>query len=161
MMLYKYNYNESSKRFEPKEKRCGYCFQNEGRNINNYYFIKLYKVKERTNHIVHRSLKYQEIEIGVSRCNDCFEFHQELSRKSPILKYAVYLLILIFVLACFWPKGICNWYCIEFGLVFFLHKHATKNKIPQERLTLDQGIASNETIQDLVVDGWVFDKPTA
>ncbi|KAF2510162.1 hypothetical protein EYY60_11670 [Flavobacterium zhairuonense] len=160
-MLYKYNYNESSKRFEPKEKRCGYCFQNEGRNIKNYYFIKLYKVKERTNHIVHRSLKYQEIEIGVSRCNDCFEFHQELSRKSPILKYAVYLLILIFVLPVFGLKVFVIGIALSLVLFFFLHKHATKNIKPQERLTLDQGIASNETIQDLVVDGWVFDKPFA
>ncbi|WPO76863.1 hypothetical protein [Flavobacterium sp. KACC 22761] len=162
MMFSKYNYNEALKRLEPKEKRCGYCFQNEARNIKNYYFIKLYKVKERTNNIVHRSLKYEQIEIGIARCNDCYEFHQELSRKSPILKYAIYFLILIFVLPAFGLKIFIVGILSSLILFFLLHKYAPKkSNNPKERLTLNQGISSNETIQDLIVDGWVFDKPVA
>ncbi|TDO96590.1 hypothetical protein EV145_11190 [Flavobacterium sp. 245] len=160
-MLSKYNYNESLKRFEPKEKRCGYCFQNESENINNYDFIKLYKVKDRTNFVVYRSLKYEEMMIGISRCNDCVEFHEEASRKSPILKYAIYLLILIFVLPVFGLKVFIVGMALSITLFFVLHKYAKKSKNPEERLTLKQGIASNETIQDLVIAGWIFDKPSA
>jgi hypothetical protein len=161
MMLSKYNYNESLNRFEPKEKRCGYCFQNESENINNYDFIKLYKVKDRTNFVIYRSLKYEEMEIGISRCNTCVEFHEEASRKSPILKYAAYMLILIFVLPAFGVKVFIVGISLSVVLFFVLHKYATKKNNPKERLTLKQGITSNETIQDLVISGWIFDKPSA
>lgn len=160
-MLSKYNFNESLKRFEPKEKRCGYCFQNESENINNYDFIKLYKVQDRTNFVIYRTLKYEEMEIGISRCNDCVEFHEEASRKSPILKYAIYLLILIFVLPVFGLKVFVVGIALSLALFFFLHKYGKKSTVSNERLTLKQGIASNETIQDLVLSGWIFDKPSA
>jgi hypothetical protein len=161
MMLSNYNYDESWKRFVPKEKRCSYCFQNESENVNNYDFIKLYKVKDRTNFVIYRSLKYEEMTIGISRCNDCVQFHEEVSRKSPILKYAIYLLILIFVLPVFGLKVFVIGITLSLIIFFLLHKYATKNKSPKERLTLKQGIASNETIQNLVISGWVFDQPSA
>lgn len=161
MILPKYNYNEGLKRFEPKEKRCSYCFKNESESTKNYDFIKLYKVNDRTNFVIYRSLQYQQIEIGISRCNACVEFHQEVSRKSPILKYAVYILILLFVLPVFGLKVFIVGMILSLILFYFLHKHEMKNKKPSDRLTLKQGISSNETIQDLVLSGWIFDKPTA
>lgn len=161
MILPKYNYNEGLKRFEPKEKRCSYCFKNESQNINNYDFIKLYKVNDRTNFIIYRSLQYEQIEIGISRCNECVEFHQDASRKSPILKYAVYILILIFVLPVFGLKTFVIGITLSILLFYYLHKRSLKNKKPSERLTLKQGITSNETIQNLVFSGWIFDKPSA
>lgn len=160
-MLSRYNYNESLKRFEPKERRCGYCFQNESENVNNYDFIKLYKVKDRTNFVIYRSLKYEEMIIGISRCNDCVEFHEEASRKSPILKYAIYLLILTFILPVFGLKVFVIGITLSVILFFLLHKYVIKTNNSKGRLTLKQGIASNETIQDLVISGWTFDKPSA
>jgi len=161
-MFSKYNYNEGLKRFEPKEKRCGYCFQNEGKDINNYNFIRLYKENSRTNFVIYRSLKYEEISIGIARCNDCAKFHEELSSKSPIIRYAIYTLILIFVLPVFGLKVFIIGIILSLCLFYLSHKYWNKkDNTKKERYTLKEGNALNETIQDLVISGWTFNKPSA
>lgn len=76
--------------------------------------------------------------IGISRCTNCVEFYVEASRKSPILKYAVYMLIIIFVLPAFCLKVFIVDFSLSVVLFFVLHKYATKKNNPKERLTLKQ-----------------------
>lgn len=160
-MFSRYNYNENLKRFEPKEKRCGFCFVKESEDVANYHFIKLYKENSRTNLVVYRNLKYQEILIGVARCNDCVKYHDEYTSESPVIKYFIYLLILIFVLPIF---GL-NFFVIAISislLIFFLHhKYFSKRTSEvKEIYTLKEGINLNETIQDLIISGWTFNRPS-
>tara|TARA_R110000868_G_scaffold379177_1_gene644947 strand:+ start:371 stop:856 length:486 start_codon:yes stop_codon:yes gene_type:complete len=161
-MFSKYNYNENLKRFEPKEKRCGFCFVKESENVENYHFIKLYKENSRTNFIIYRNLKYQEILIGVARCNDCAKFHDEYTSESPLIKYLIYLLLLIFVLPIFGLKFFVIGISFSLLIFFLHHKYSPKktNKI-KERYTLKEGADLNETIQDLIISGWTFNRPSA
>ena len=102
-MISNYNYNERLKRFEPQEKKCDYCFETEAENIENYYYFYLYLEKDRSNYVLYRNVKFNEISIGISRCNNCNKIHEKAKEESNLLSYCIIALVLIIVL---WKFGL-------------------------------------------------------
>lgn len=161
-MISNYNYNERLKRFEPQEKKCDYCFETEAENIENYYYFYLYLEKDRSNYVLYRNVKFNEISIGISRCNNCNKIHEKAKEESNLLSYCIIALVLIIVL---WKFGFLVF--ILAGIFSFLIHLLLYNYLfdflLQRKLcyTPKEGAEINETVKDLIISGWTFKKPLA
>ena len=58
--------NAGQQRFEPVSKDCLFC-KNKTRNKNmeDNLFTPVYRTKDRSNYVVYRNVKFNEIKIGV------------------------------------------------------------------------------------------------
>lgn len=56
----KYTLNQELKRLEPIERRCKYCDSRESDNTRKSYYFPIYKVKERTDLLVYKSVPIQQ-----------------------------------------------------------------------------------------------------
>lgn len=161
-MISSYNYNERLKRFEPKEKKCGYCFEKEAENVDNYYFFNLYNEKDRNNYVFYRNVKFNEISLGISRCNSCIKIHEKATEESNIFSYCIIALVLIVML---WKFGFLVF--LLAGIFSFLIHMILYNYIfdflLQRKLfyTPKEGAEINETVRDFIISGWTFKKPLA
>jgi hypothetical protein len=161
-MLSKYNYNERLKRFEPKEKKCGYCFENEAENIDNYHFVNLYNEKDRNNYILYRTVKFSEVLLGISRCKSCVDVHNKAMEESKIFSYCIIALILVGIL---WKFGFLA--LIIGGIFSFIVHQVLSNYVCEILLqrklfyTLKEGAEINETVRDFIISGWTFKRPSA
>jgi hypothetical protein len=162
-MLPNYQFNEQLKRFEPLEKKCSYCIEhNENSSIDTAYYIDLYKEQDRTNIIVYRSVKFQKISIGVTRCNSCKNFH--IAAKGTSKMYAWGLAVVVFISSIVLLKFMG--FIIGFlggMLVGFLGSYLLEKKFVEDKgiLTMVEGAKTNPVIQEFVISGWSFTQPSA
>ncbi len=156
----KYHFNEFEKRFESKEIVCKYCNSRTMGDPEEQYYASIYRVMNRSNIIIKRTVEYNEIKIGIPRCNDCFKIHEGGKARGGfytiilsilalgIFHYlfgeaVVYALIFIpIILAAFLPMGIRENYA---------HKH----NIPTE----EAPTKDNEWIKSLLQEGWSTKRP--
>ena len=75
-----HDFNDLKNRFEPKDKKCKFCKlgSSNGRMSDNY-FKGVYELHDRTNLIVFRNVRYDEVWIGIPRCRKCKLKHQFIS----------------------------------------------------------------------------------
>lgn len=159
-MITKHTFNESLKRLEPVESTCHYCGLADFRRMEENYFVPLFKEHDRTNIVVYRSVKYKQILVGIPRCQDCFEIHNSTSSAA---KYSWAVAAGVFGLAiCMWGLlamlGILP--CLLIG---FLGSSFMEDRLVAAKgvLTKLDGAKRNETVQDLVIQGWTFNQPAA
>ncbi|MEZ5049498.1 MAG: hypothetical protein R2766_07595 [Saprospiraceae bacterium] len=68
--------NERERRLEPLGKACQFCDLNrESESMSQNSFISVYKENKRLNLLVYRNVKFNEIKIGIPRCNYCSRTH--------------------------------------------------------------------------------------
>ena len=125
------------------------------------YFIPLFRENDRTNIIVYRSVKYSKIPVGVPRCKTCMDIHQEAAKKAAIYSwsFAVVAVILSFMI---W--GLFGIFGIFAGLLIgFAGTHVLENKFVRDKgiYTKLDGAKQNEAVQELVINGWSFNMPSA
>ncbi len=153
--------NEQKKRLEPIERKCSYCGVNNFDEMDDNYFVPLFKEKDRTNIIVYRSVKFSKILIGIPRCKMCLEIHQSAARVATYYAWGIGIavLILTILMGGFWFfGGVLS--CIFIGVftpILIKNKIATKKGI----LTELEGAKQNELVQDFVINGWSFTQPSA
>jgi hypothetical protein len=159
-MITKHTFNESLKRLEPVEKTCHYCGQEDFRSMEENYFVPLFKEHDRTNVVVYRSVKYKQISVGIPRCRRCFKIHVTTSVKA---KYSWAVAAGVFVLAiCIWgPLAMLG--ILPCLLIGFLGSSFMEGRLVESEgvLTKLDGAKRNETVQDLVIQGWSCNQPTA
>lgn len=156
-----HTFNESRKRFEPLEKKCQFCQMNESSNMEENYFVPLFKEQDRTNIVVYRSVKYSKLPIGIPRCADCMAIHNATSTKAGFIAFGICVGIFILSIAIWGLMGIFSFLpCIFVG---FFGKEFIERKLVEEKgiLTKLDGAKENETVQDLVIHGWSFTQPSA
>ena len=164
-----HTFNEAQKRFEPINTKCSFC--NSGAHSTSkgdHCYISMYSIKDRTNLVVYRNVKFNEVKIGLPRCKHCSNVHSTV-------KIFDTLGLIIGVLSVFVvPIAICVVFDIRskivmfmllammFGVVYFVNK-GIENYILSSNKTLSQKDASlkEPIVIELLRMGWSLDRPSA
>jgi hypothetical protein len=156
-----YNFNKEKKRLEPSETKCQYCEIESSTNMEDNYFVPLFKENDRTNIIVYRSVKYSKIPVGIPRCKSCQSIHVYASGRSALLGWG---LAAVVVILSFMIWGIFGIFAIFAGIfIGFGGSHFIQNKLVRDKgiYTKLDGAKQNEAVQELVISGWSFNMPSA
>lgn len=156
-----YTLNKERKRLEPVDTKCQYCEVEHSTNMEDNYFIDLFKENDRTNIIVYRSVKYSKIPVGIPRCKSCVEIHQQSANKAALQAWGGGIAIALF----FWLIGggaavIGTIIGIVIG-IFGTGYLANRITVNRGIFTKKQGAERNPAVQELILDGWTFTQPTA
>lgn len=164
-MIENYTFNEYEKRFEPLEKECTYCGEAKMESMDDCCFVSLYATSDRTNLIVYRSVKYSAITIGVPRCSSCKKIHISTQSKANWVSLGISAFVLIFIIYLFFGF---NPFSIVFGLFgIFIGAVLIAPKLTETYTnnngiyTMKDGAETNQVVNDLVMAGWSFTKPSA
>lgn len=156
-----YNFNKEKKRLEPSETKCQYCEIESSTNMEDNYFVPLFKENDRTNIIVYRSVKYSKIPVGIPRCKSCQSIHVYAAGKSALIAWCIAIGVMIL---SFMIWGIFGIFAIFAGIfIGFGGTHFIQNKMVRDRgiYTKLDGAKQNEAVQELVISGWSFNMPSA
>ncbi|MBW1658323.1 hypothetical protein [Flavobacterium quisquiliarum] len=164
-MINNYIFNEYEKRFEPKETTCAYCEESQIKNMKDTHFVALYVTDDRTNLIVYRSVKYSTLLIGIPRCASCREIHDKSVVKSRLITWMIVPVLMgllfyyISVLGVF--LFIAGFFAIVTGGFYGSHK-LTQFFVAKENIyNLQDGTDNDRVIQNLILDGWSLNQPSA
>lgn len=157
-----YTFNEFLKRLEPSETLCQFCETEHSTDMEDNYFVPLYKENDRTNIVVYRSVKFKKIPVGVPRCKKCKTIHEKANSNSLLVAWGSALLL---VILSFWAFGpIIGFISIFVSIIVgalgttLLYKKWVRGK---EIYTEIDGAKQNEAVQELVISGWSFNQPMA
>ncbi len=156
--------NETLKRLEPKSKKCEYCGFGTVSNINDCYYGSVFKEKARTNIIVHRSVKFAQMDIGIPRCSACKEKHGEISTKSKLVGFAaigVLLLLGYLIVPISAPAVVVFIVASAFTWVFASDKFEEKQFEQIGILKEHAGFEKDETVRTFLAIGWSMSPPSA
>lgn len=156
-----YVFNQARKRLEPTDTKCQYCETGHSSSMEDNFFIDLFKEQDRTNIIVYRSVKYQKIPVGISRCQSCRDIHDKAATKATLISIgiAIALEVILFKIdLLFGMIGLIAAFVIIFaGRDYFQSRFAEDKGISPKV----DGAKRNEAVQDLVMSGWSFTQPSA
>lgn len=156
-----YKLNEVKKRLEPIETLCQYCETEHSEDMEDNFFIPLFKEKDRTNIVVYRSVKFSKIPVGIPRCKTCKEVHERARTKALLYAWGFCIFFMIFVFAKWGPLGILA--IIASIFIGFLGSHLLEKMFVSQKeiYTLREGAKKNEAVQELVLNGWSLNQPMA
>src|SRR6187402_175160 len=83
-MINNYTFNDVRKRFENSDPICAYCSVNKVRTPDEHHFVSVFKEVDRTDIVVYKSVKYQEVAIGIPRCTNCYVIHDAAGDKANL-----------------------------------------------------------------------------
>ena len=155
-----YTFNKDKKRLEPSDTKCQYCDTEDSTDMEDNYFVPLFKETDRTNIIVYRSVKYSKIPVGVPRCKTCKRIHDKASTTAAWLGWGLALVFVILGFQLLGPNGMFTMIAgpfIGYGLKVLIEKKMVRNK---EIYTKLEGAKETEAVQDLVLSGWSFTNPS-
>lgn len=153
--------NEKLKRLEPTETKCAFCGIEHSKSMHDNYFMPLFRVQDRTNVVVYRSVKYQKIPVGLPRCGTCKDVHESSANKAKMYAWGA---ALVFIILCFAIWGIWGIFAIFGGIIIgFGGAELLESKFVRDSgvLTKKDGAKEDGTIQELVINGWSFTQPSA
>lgn len=156
-----YTFNHARKRLEPTNSKCEYCETGHSSFMEDNYFVPLYKEQDRTNIIVYRSVKYQKIPVGIPRCKSCKGIHEKSARKGSAFAVllAIAIEIILFKIGPLWGViGLFPSLIILFAGAEYIQDKFVENKGITTKMN---GAKHNGAVQDLVISGWSFKKPSA
>ena len=161
-MEVKHIINENLKRLEPIAKHCVYCGERDFEHVDSCYFVPLFAEKDRTNVIVYRQVKFSKILIGIPRCQSCMEIHDSANNKGRIIAWSIGFLIIALAIFTMQPYviafGILAGLLAGFGLTIYIADRFIYDK---GLYNPKQGAKNDETVQELVINGWSFTQPSA
>jgi hypothetical protein len=156
-----YTFNQARKRLEPIHTKCQYCDAAHSSDMEENYFVPLFKEQDRTNIVIYRSVKYQKIPVGIPRCSGCMEIHEGAASRGNLIAWVSAILIEIL---CFNIDMVWGFVAILPCLFLVIAgSDMIAGKIIREKgiLTKLQGAKKSEVVQDLVISGWSFTQPSA
>lgn len=157
--------NQHLKRIEPVSKKCGFCYNGTSQQMDDNYFVPVFKENDRTNIIVYRSVKYQKIDVGIPRCADCKTVHQKAKTKALIISLIAALAILAIMIYNFLDLHAVISVGLFFlaaitgfgGYVYLQNTFSRKAGIA----SLKDGAESDALVQDFLMQGWSLKQPSA
>jgi len=158
----KHYVNDVLKRLEPFDKACQYCGQGNSEDMNENFFVPVFKEQDRTNIVVYRSVKYKKILIGIPRCHSCLEIHNSAGNKAKLWAWVGAVVVFILCLLTGAPFVIiAGIFLLIFG--GFFGSHLLEKQFVRDRgiLTKLDGAKENETVQEFIIQGWSFTQPSA
>ncbi len=163
-----HTFNESRKRFEPKNTKCTFCKTGSNNSkMEDNCFYSIYNVQDRTNLVVFRNVKFNEVKIGIPRCEGCKKAHSVAKTSgclSTIVGVPLVFIIPIYCSVAFdlGTVGLIVMLVLTFGLVCLavigLEKLIFKTyDIKSEK----EGALTDTLVQSFLVSGWSIDRPRA
>lgn len=153
--------NERLKRLEPTEKKCKYCGIESSQQMNDNYFIPVFREKDRTNIVVYRSVKYAKLLIGITRCKTCLDIHEKCAKKATLYSVGVGAAVVL-VAVLIW--GGLGFFAIPVGIIVgMLSFSLIENRLVRQHdiFTKKDGAETDDTVQEFIISGWSFNQPTA
>ena len=153
--------NEKRKRLEPTDTQCYYCGKKESTNMNDNYFIPLFKEADRTNIVVYRSVKFQKIKVGIPRCSECLKLHNDADSKASVYVLLAVIIISVIAFMAFGPLGILV--LIPVGILGYAFQPSVEKKlvVKENILNKREGAEKNDTVRGFIISGWSFNQPMA
>lgn len=156
--------NEKMKRFDPVEKTCSYCNQDDQSvTTASAYYVPLYKEQDRTNIIVYSSVKYQMVTVGVPRCSGCLKIHSSERRNGYLYAFLLFVIIVASAVLLFDAIGIIIAVVGGALIAGFAADKLGPYLASRRGIATPQGGAeTNSLVQNLVLlQGWSFEQPKA
>lgn len=164
-MIRNYTFDEAYKRFEPHDHKCTYCRKTEMENVNDCYFVPLFVEDDKTNSVVHQSVEYSKVIIGIPRCRSCKDIHNDAKNKAISISMASVIVLLGILLYNFvnlntfvFMLGI---FTVIFGGIYGSAKLAERYVANKGIYTVQYGAETNEVVRNLVISGWTFNTSLA
>jgi len=161
-------FNPTQKRFEPKNKNCLFCKTGSNNsNMEDNCFYSVYNVKDRTNLVVFRNVKFNEIKIGIPRCESCRKIHSTARIATHIVLFVG--IPLVFVIPVYLSVvydlgtiGIIFLLAATFGLVYFSMVGIEKAIFSSKNIISEKdGALKEPLVKDFLRSGWSIDRPRA
>jgi hypothetical protein len=155
--------NKSEKRLEPTSSQCGFCVEGEVSNVKDCHYAPVYRISDRTNIIIARTVEYNKIEVGIPRCSSCADIHSkgDLKANANILMYGIIIVVITFALfqVIVMPILAIAGFSIFAGSINknIQNRYASDNDI----YSLEEGTYANETVRELLDLYWSLEKPKA
>lgn len=156
-----YTLNQQKKRLDPSETKCQYCDSAHSEEMEDNYFVPLFKEADRTNIVVYRSVKYNKIPVGIPRCKTCKGIHDKAASASTWVGWGSAILFAYLGFQFLGINGLFTLVAspfVGFGLKVLTEKRMVASKEIYSKL---EGAKQNEAVQDLVLSGWSFTQPSA
>jgi hypothetical protein len=157
-----YKLNEFLKRLEPSETLCQFCETEHSTDMEDNYFIPLYKENDSTNIVVYGSVKFKKVPVGIPRCKTCKAVHESANSKALLYAWGGAILLVIFSFAILGPVlGVVSIFVALFGGIF-ANRHLYEKWVAQKGIYTEvDGAKQNEAVQELVISGWSLTQPMA
>ena len=160
--------NKWKNRLEPIDNRCVCCGNGVSIGDKSNYYVPLFKVTDRTNIVVYRNVKYQRIDVGVSRCPKCKAVQGRINAISIITGIIVCLGLAGVLIARLVksslpiPLGIIIGAAAGFVIGFICY-NLLKSVLFKKKhiLAKKDAVSRYDIVKSLLGDGWTFDKPSA
>ncbi|MBO9205369.1 MULTISPECIES: hypothetical protein [Niastella] len=156
-----FNYNEEKVRMEPTDTKCQYCKTGNSTNADDNHYIPMFKTKDSTYLIVYSYVKYQQVDVGISRCASCRSIHDHAAQRATLIAWvsAIAFVILIFAIWGIWGiLGIFGGLIIGFLGTFLIQVKLVSDK---DIHTKYEGIKDNPGVLELKLHGWSLKNPAA
>ncbi|MDE3248592.1 MAG: hypothetical protein KGO82_08040 [Bacteroidota bacterium] len=158
----KHVFNERLNRLEPVDRKCYYCAEEECEQVDDCYFVPLFKEKDKTNIAEYNAVKYSKVLVGIPRCKKCMALHQSLRRKASY--YAVGIALSGSLLGILTFESFGAIVSVITGMIAgaLSYKPLANGFIDKAGiLNQEEGAHTSETVQDFVNGGWRFTQRAA
>jgi hypothetical protein len=160
--------NAGQQRFEPVSKDCLFC-KNKTRNKNmeDNLFTPVYRTKDRSNYVVYRNVKFNEIKIGVPRCESCKNIDSNVSIITNLLIFVSVFttLILPIYLAVEFKLptlGLVIALATTFGIMVLITMGLERGMLAMNNVySKKDGSMRDPLIKEFLRGGWSLKRPTA
>ena len=161
-------FNQSEKRFEPKDKKCSFCKpRSNNSKMEDNCFYSVYNVQDRTNLVVFRNVKFSEVKIGIPRCESCRKVHSKAKTANYL---ALFIGIpLVFIIPIYFSVkfdlgtvGMILLLVMTFGLVYLAMIGIEKAIFSSYDVKSEKdGALLDPLIQSFLINGWSIERPRA
>lgn len=163
-----HTFNQFEKRFEPKIKKCSYC-KTGGQNskMEDNCFYSLYNIKDRTNLVVFRNVKFNEVKIGIPRCEGCRKVHSNIKTAVYIIlflgiPFGLFLVVYVSFKFSLGIIGMIILMALIFGTVYLSMVGIEKIILNNSNIKSEKdGALMEPLVKSFVRSGWSTDRPQA
>ncbi|MBK9255688.1 MAG: hypothetical protein IPM42_09400 [Saprospiraceae bacterium] len=160
--------NETKRRFEPINTKCSFCNTgSHNKMMEDNCFSSVYNVRDRTNLLVYRNVKFNEVKIGVPRCKSCRSVHSTVNTLTNIV--IIIGVLLVFVVPITISVSLKTSTAVMFVMmalmvgIVYLTVTALDKAILSSNKTLSEkeGALKEPLVLEFLRRGWSLKRPTA
>ncbi|WP_337043811.1 hypothetical protein [Emticicia sp. 17c] len=157
-----YVVNSVLKRIEPTYTQCTYCNNGIVSSIDDCYFIPLYNEQDRTNVIVYKSVKFQQITVGVTRCAACKKTHADANISGALKAALFFIPAIILCWFLFNAVGFIISFIVVFLAAFYLFGFFSDRQSYKLGVFPEvDGAKESPLVKAFLAEGWTIEKPSA
>ncbi len=157
--------NEQLRRIEPAAKKCSFCSNGIVSDVDDCYYVPVYKVKDRSGIIIYSSVTYSKLGLGIPRCSSCKHTHVSAQKKAFIISTAAAIIILAYAVYSFLeiPAAVSIFLFLLSGAVGFGGYIYLEDKFAKDAgcLPKHRGPEFDPLIKEFRTNGWILAKPSA